>query len=109
MAVAMRLIAPLLRHAPFDEMEPEALDFLERKLALAYYARGEVITEPQRGVADRLHIVKQGRVRADAVYGPGECFPIGALIGRRATANSYRAEADTFCWELAAQDFHALM
>jgi CBS domain-containing protein len=105
----MQLIAPLAEHAPFDEMEPGALDFLERKLELAYYPRGEVIIEPQRGVVDRLHIVKQGRVRADIVYGPGECFPVGALIARRATTNTYRAEADTFCWELAAEDFHALM
>src|SRR5919106_6981570 len=105
----MQLIAPLREHAPFDEMEPEALDFLGRKLALAYYPRGEVITEPERGVADRLYIVKQGRVRADAVFGPGECFPVGALIGRRATTNRYLAEADTFCWELPAADFHALL
>jgi CBS domain-containing protein len=105
----MQPLAALRAHAPFDEMEPEALEFLERKLALAYYARGEGITDPARGVADRLYIVKQGRVHADAVYGPGECFPVGALIGRRATTNAYRAEADTFCWELAAADFHGLL
>ncbi len=105
----MQLIAALREHAPFDEMEGTALEFLERKLALAYYPRGAVITEPERGVANRLYIVKQGRVHADAVFGPGECFPVGALIGRRATTNRYRAEADTFCWELALQDFHALM
>ncbi len=105
----MQLIAPLREHAPFDEMEPRALEFLARKLALAYYGRGEVITEPERGVADRLYIVKQGRVRADAVFGPGECFPVGALIGSRATTNRYRAEADTFCWELTAADFRAVL
>jgi CBS domain-containing protein len=105
----MQLIAPLREHAPFDEMEPEALDFLARKLALAYYARGAAITEPERGIADRLYIVKQGRVKADTMFGPGECFPVGALIGRRATTNRYRAEADTFVWELPAADFHALL
>ena len=105
----MQLIAPLREHAPFDEMEPEALDFLARKLALAYYARGEAITEPERGIADRLCIVKQGRVQADTMFGPGECFPVGALIGRRATTNRYRAEADTFVWELPAADFHTLL
>src|SRR5688572_23740618 len=105
----MQVIAPLRAHAPFDEMELPALEFLARKLALAYYARGEVITEPQRGVADRLYIVKQGRVRADSVFGPGECFPVGALIGRRATTNRYVAEADSFCWELGAADFQALL
>jgi len=105
----MSLIAPLQALAPFDEMEPEALEFLERRLSVAYYARGEVVTDPGRGVADRLYIVKQGRVQCDAVLGPGEFFPVGALIGRRATTNLYRADADTFCWELRGPDFHALL
>jgi CBS domain-containing protein len=105
----MLLIAPLREHAPFDEMEPEALGFLARKLSVAYYARGEVITDPARGVAGRLYIVKQGRVSADGALGPGEFFPVGALIGRRATTNVYRAETDTFCWELGADDFNALL
>jgi len=105
----MLLIAPLREHAPFDEMEPDALEFLARKLSVGYHARGEVITDPARGVAGRLYIVKQGRVSADGALGPGEFFPVGALIGRRPTTNSYRAEADTFCWELAAADFSALL
>ena len=108
-ASAMSLIAPLRAQAPFDEMEPEALAFLERRLSVAYYARGEVVTDPGRGVADRLYIVKQGRVEADAVLGPGEFFPVGALVARRATTNAYRAAVDTFCWELAGADFHALL
>ena len=106
----MLLIEPLREHAPFDEMEPEALEFLARKLSLGYYACGEVVTEPARGVVGRLYIVKQGRVSAaDGTLGPGECFPVGALIGRRATTDTYRAEADTFCWELDAADFYALL
>jgi CBS domain-containing protein len=105
----MSLIEPLRALAPFDEMEPEALQFLERRLSVAYYARGEVITDPERGVADRLYIVKQGRVQCDAVLGPGEFFPVGALVGRRATTNVYRAQADTFCWELRGAEFHALL
>ena len=105
----MLLIALLREHAPFDEMESDALEFLARKLSVAYYARGEVITDPTRGIAERLYIVNQGRVGADGALGPGEFFPVGALIGRRATTNAYRAEADTFCWELPAADFNALL
>ena len=105
----MLLIAPLREHPPFDEMEPDALEFLARRLSVGYYPRGEVITDPARGVAGRLYIVKQGRVSADGALGPGEFFPVGALIGRRATTNVYRAEADSFCWELAAADFSALL
>jgi len=105
----MLLIAPLREHPPFDEMEPNALEFLARALSVGYYPRGEVITDPARGVAGRLYIVKQGRVSADGALGPGEFFPVGALIGRRATTNVYRAETDTFCWELGADDFNALL
>jgi CBS domain-containing protein len=105
----MLLIAPLREHPPFDEMEPNALEFLARRLSVGYYPRGEVITEPARGIAGRLYIVKQGRVSADGALGPGEFFPVGALIGRRATTNVYRAETDTFCWELGADDFNALL
>jgi CBS domain-containing protein len=105
---AQALIAPLREHAPFDEMEPEAVGFLGERVRLAYYPRGALILSPGDTV-DRLYIVKQGRVQADAVLGPGEFFPVGALMGRRATTNEYRTAADTFCWELAAVDFHALL
>ena len=118
-ALAALTIDALREHPPFDEMEGEALRFLAGRLAVAYHARGALIVDPQSGAADRLHIVKQGRVRgsgrdgggpmADVVLGPGECFPMGALVGRRATAYGYVAEADTFCWELPAADFHALL
>ena len=108
------MIPALRAHAPFDEMEPEALAFLAERLRLAYYPRGHMIVGPQSGPADRLYIIKQGSVRgsggsADVVLGAGEAFPMGALAGRRATVYTYRADADSFCWELPAADFHALM
>jgi CBS domain-containing protein len=108
------LIASLRAHAPFDQMEAAALEFLSRHLQLAYRARGEVVVGPESGVVDRLYIVKQGAVRgsggaADVVLGPGECFPLGALAARRATVYTYRADADSFCWELPAERFHELL
>ena len=113
-AVESLVVAALRAYAPFDEMEPDALAFLASRLQLAYYPRTQVIVGPQSGPADRLYIVKQGSVRgsggsADVVLGAGESFPMGALAGRRATVFTYRAQADTFCWELTAADFHALM
>jgi hypothetical protein len=45
----MQLIAPLREHAPFDEMEPRALEFLARKLALAYYGRGAYVDKILKG------------------------------------------------------------
>jgi CBS domain-containing protein len=107
------VIPALAAHAPFDEMEPEALDFLAARLRLAYYPRTQLIVDPDSGPVDRLYIIKQGSVRgtggnADLVLGAGECFPMGALVGRRPTVYAYRADADSFCWELPAADFHAL-
>jgi CBS domain-containing protein len=108
------LIAPLRAYPPFDEMEPAALEFLGAHLRLGYYPRGELLIGPESGAPQRMFVVKQGEVRgtggaADAVLGPGECFPLGALIARRATVYTYRAGADSFCWELDAPRFYELM
>ena len=108
------MIAALREHAPFDEMEEAALRFLAQRARLAYYPRDELIVGPKSGPVDRLYILKQGSVRgagavAAVVLGAGEAFPIGALIGRRATVQEYRAAEDCFCWELAAGDFYRLL
>ncbi len=113
-------IEVLRPNAPFDHMEEEALRFLAARLELVYFARESEILGPQSGPVSQLYIIKQGVVRGrpaaavrsapevDIVFGPGECFPIGALIGRRATAYSYTAEEDCFCYRLAEVDFDAL-
>ena len=100
-------------------MDADSLRFLADRVTLAYYARSTLIRGADDAPVDRLYILKQGQVRgrgtqsgeptADLVLGAGECFPVGALIGRRATVYEYRAESDVFCWELRAADFHALV
>jgi CBS domain-containing protein len=45
----------------------------------------------------------------DTVLGPGECFPLGALLGRRNTAYQYVAEEDAFIFELEGTDFRRLL
>ena len=90
-------------------MEPTALEFMSGHLELAYHARGALITGPE-SLAAHLHIVKQGEVRAsggaaDVVLGPGESFPLDALLALRAPDRTYPAESDTFCWELPANRF----
>src|SRR3954462_15980871 len=89
------------RYAPFDEMEPAAIGFLAARLRIAYYPRGEHIVGPDSGELDRLYLIRQGAVRRsrggpEIVLSAGEWFPIGALIGGRATVYSYRSEEDTF-------------
>jgi CBS domain-containing protein len=118
-ALAATTIAALREHAPFDEMDAQSLRFVAERAALAYYPRSAVIVGPESGPVERLYIVKQGQVRgggalssqpaADERLGVGECFPVGALVGERATVYPYRAEGDVFCWELRADDFRALL
>ena len=115
-------IADLKAHPPFDRMEGEALQFLATRLQVAYYPKGVEVVGPSGGVVARLYIVKKGSVRSsasglpagerasvDAVRGAGECFPIGALIGRRQTQYSYRTEEDSFLYELDEQSFRQVV
>ena len=110
----------LARHAPFDRMEGEHLLWLGQRLRLAYYAKGEVILAPEQGVANRFLIIKQGvvqgeqdvaRAQDDAAWlelHEGECFPLGALLSKRAVTSVYRAREDVFCYEISAADFDEL-
>jgi CBS domain-containing protein len=116
-------LAPVLeflaKHAPFSQMAAEDLAFMAERLKLGFYAAGDVITGPEAGPADRLYVIKQGRVRGgtDAPEAPeegtwellpGEAFPIGALLGRRPVRFVQRAVEDTFCLELDREAFDAL-
>ncbi|HEY5900866.1 MAG TPA: DUF294 nucleotidyltransferase-like domain-containing protein [Burkholderiales bacterium] len=102
-------------------MGAEVLEWIGARASLAYFHKGEEIIGPTSGRARVLHIVKQGvvNVRAaaelpreelvDLVHGPGECFPVGALLGRRATAYHYVAAGDVFTYELAEEDVRHLL
>jgi CBS domain-containing protein len=120
-AVLTPVIEFLVRHAPFDRMAAAHLEFLAKRLKLGFYTKGEVLTEPGRGPAQAFYIIKQGRVRgeSDDDRGPsedgawelvaGECFPIGALLARRAVRTLHRAVEDTFCFELEREDFERVL
>jgi len=110
----------LRRHAPFDQMAPVHLEYMAKRLKLGFYARNEVIVGPNDGPADRFYIIKQGRVRGESPDGAemhegafelmiGECFPVGALLTRRAVRIMERAAEDTFCFELEREDFDYLL
>jgi CBS domain-containing protein len=120
-AIHTAQLAFLAKHVPFGRMEPGHLLWMLEKMSLAYYPEGEVILSPERGVAGRLLVIKQGKVHAEQSVArasgadpwlelvEGECFPLGALLANRAVTSIYRAASDTFCYELAAADFNALL
>ena len=118
----VRAAADSLRpHPPFDRMSEAALEWIGARARVAYFSRDEEIVGPAGGPVHALHIVRQGivQVRAsaalpreelvDLVHGAGECFPVGAVLGRRATPYHYVASGDVFTYELAEADVRELL
>jgi CBS domain-containing protein len=113
------IIEFLIKHAPFAHMAREHVEWLAGHLTLGFYAKGETLIEPGGAIVETFYIIKQGRVRGEATRRraeggawelvAGECFPIGALTGRRATTTLHRAVEDTFCFELPREGFEALL
>ena len=120
-AIADAVIAFLQRHPPFDHMEEDALAALVAACRIAYFAQGEIILSPGAGVSDTFYVVNRGRVvieqsdtnmsvgARNLVIGPGECFPISALIGKRATTSIYRAAGDVFCYAVGGDRFREVL
>lgn len=102
----------LQRFPPFNQMEQGHLSYLVEQCQLRFYASGESIIKPADGPVEHFYIVKQGRVMGERqhVTGPGvettfeiatgECFPLAALLGERATRTEHLAGEDTFCLQL---------
>jgi CBS domain-containing protein len=106
----------LARFAPFDRMEREHLAWMAERLRLGYYAKGESVLAPERGEVRTFYVIKQGVIQGERAgegawleLHEGECFPIGALLARRAAISTFRAQGDLFCYEMDAADFHQLL
>ncbi len=106
----------LRRQAPFSAMTEDEVLWLVQHLSVSYFARDAVLLEPAATAPDTLFIIKQGTVSGATAEGQtvlqlaaGEMFPLGALLAGRGAANRYLAATDTFCYQLAAADFHTLL
>jgi CBS domain-containing protein len=118
-ALIRSVIAFLERYPPFDEMERKALRFLASRLAVGYYSKDAVILAPEHGEPALFYLVQAGSIAlapAETYHsggsgrlGPGECFSVGALLEHRPVASPYVAATDTFCYQLPAADFRALL
>ncbi|NBF13129.1 putative nucleotidyltransferase substrate binding domain-containing protein [Pseudomonas sp. Fl4BN1] len=107
----------LQRFPPFNQMENTHLAYLVEQCQLRFYGPGDSIIKPTDGPVEHFYIVKQGRVvgeRTHAAKGgtettfeitSGECFPLAALLGERATRTEHRAAEDTFCLQLNKSAF----
>lgn len=120
-SLAAATLAFLKRHPPFDEMEDGPLRGIAARLAVSYHPKGAAILKPEDGEPKSFYIVRSGLVRvapaetyhlpsgSELTLGPGECFSVGALLERRPVAAPYVAAADTFCLQLPAEDYRALL
>ncbi|MBA1242993.1 putative nucleotidyltransferase substrate binding domain-containing protein [Pseudomonas japonica] len=107
----------LQRFAPFSQMEQAHLVYLVEQCHLRFYASGESILKPDEGPVEHFYIVKQGRVVGERPriagggnettfeIASGECFPLAALLGERATRTKHLAGDDTFCLRLPKASF----
>ena len=120
-AIAGAVVEFLRGHPPFDHVEEATLAALAAACRVAYFARGEIIVAPASGIPTAFYIVHKGRVvveqsdankaagTPDLAMGPGECFPLSALIGKRATTSTYRAAGDVFCYAVPAERLYELL
>lgn len=107
----------LQKFPPFNQMDTAHLAFLVEHCQLRFYAEGDSIIKPSDGPVEYFYIVKQGRVHGERPHSArrgtettfeitaGECFPLAALIGERATRTEHLAAEDTFCLLLAKHAF----
>jgi len=99
----------LQKFPPFNQMDSAHLAFLVEHCQLRFYGEEDTIIHPDDGPVQHLYIVKQGRVHGQRPHSArrgtettfeitsGECFPMAALIGERATRTAHLAAEDTFC------------
>ncbi|MCF7201056.1 putative nucleotidyltransferase substrate binding domain-containing protein [Pseudomonas oligotrophica] len=111
----------LRKFPPFNQMETPHLAYLVENCELRFYAEGDCIVAPEDGVVEHFYIVKQGRVHGQRPHSAkrgtettfevtvGECFPMAALMGERATRTAHLAAEDTFCLLLGKPAFVKLV
>ncbi|MFO1310495.1 MAG: DUF294 nucleotidyltransferase-like domain-containing protein [Burkholderiales bacterium] len=117
--VVAGLVQSLAPHAPFSAMSAEDVADLVRRAHIAYFAAGETILPPSSSRPAQCHVIKQGAVRGESSagdrheslfeLGPGEMFPLGALLGHRGPTSRYVAAQDTFCIAVPVAVFDALI
>ena len=107
----------LQKFPPFNQMDTAHLAYLVENCQLRFYGEGETIIKPTDGPVGHFFIVKQGRVHGERPHSArrgsettfeiagGECFPLAALIGERATRTEHLAAEDTFCLLLSKAAF----
>ncbi|HEX4882537.1 MAG TPA: DUF294 nucleotidyltransferase-like domain-containing protein [Casimicrobiaceae bacterium] len=110
----------LKAHAPFAQMADADVDEVVRSAVVRYYAPREVVLSPGTERPTHCLFVRQGSVHGERPmpaggpaaqweHGPGDMFPLGALIARRGVTSLYTALADTFVLAFPTAVFDAIV
>jgi CBS domain-containing protein len=111
----------LLQYDPFNKMDQADLSHLITQARTCSYQKNEIIRHPLDTAPSTFYIIKQGRIRGEVTaadgtntnpvweLGPGECFPIGALMSNRPSQTQHRAIETTLCLEIPKQEFDFLL
>lgn len=101
---------------PFSRMQAAHVHAFVAAAEQLYFAPGEPVLQPADGPTQHLICVRQGSVVSrrggDAeqplAYGPGDLFPVGAMVSGRPVSANYTADEDCFCLRVPARQVMAL-
>ena len=104
----------LQQYLPFSQMLPAHQEYLAMHLEQVFYSGHDDIVLPQDGMVDSLYIIKNGTVSTKVdnsinTLTAGNCFPISALLNKRAVNFQYQAIKSTICYRLTQSHFEYLM
>ena len=104
----------LQQYAPFKQMSPAHQEYLAMHLEQVFYAENDDIVLPQDGVTESLYIIKNGCVGveidgSEKSLKSGHCFPISAMLNKRAVNFKHQAIKSTMCYRLTRTHFEYLM
>ena len=97
-------------HDPFSGLDEAALDQLGQRVQVEFFAAGETIVEQGAPRQDKVRMVRRGAVelvdhgRVIDLLGEGEMFGHPSMLSGLPTGFQVRAEEDTLCYALAAED-----
>jgi CBS domain-containing protein len=122
-----RVLKPVLsflyHYKPFSQMSLTHQEYLAMHLEQVFFAEGDSILSSREGRVETFYIIKSGLVCAEnkmainaqetlqpvIILEPGDCFPLTALINKRAVNFQHRALKSTICYKLKHYHFEYLM
>lgn len=125
-SVLQPVINFLHQYRPFSQMSLAHQEYLAMHLEQVFFAESDIILASENGIADCFYILKSGLISAEnelltntvktyealkpvKILEPGQCFPIAALLKKRAVFFQHRALKSTICYKLKYHHFEYLM